>query len=79
MSDPTNGFATVNIPSTNISWTVGPREFVFKYIKYIPWLILSIALAFVLAYIKIRYMPKIYHVQSSMLIKSDRHGTEGSR
>ena len=75
MQDSNNGFATVNLPSTNISWTVGPREFIFKYIKYLPWLLASIAIALGLAYLKIRYMPRIYHVQSSMLIKSDRPGS----
>jgi len=72
MSDPNNGFTTLNIPTSNISWALGPREFVFKYIKYLPWLIICVVVAFVLAYIRIRYTTRIYHVQSSMMIKEER-------
>ncbi len=48
-----------------------PREFVLKYLKYVPWLILSTALFLVLAFIKLRYSPVVFQVQSKMLIKKD--------
>src|SRR6516164_2242820 len=71
MSEPTNGLNTNNLTTTEMSWKLGPREFVFKNIRYLPWIILSVAIASVLAYLKIRYTPKIYHIQSSLLIKND--------
>jgi tyrosine-protein kinase Etk/Wzc len=50
-----------------------PREFVLKHLKYIPWLLLSTILFLVLAFIKLRYSPVVYMVQSKMLIKKESH------
>jgi tyrosine-protein kinase Etk/Wzc len=54
-------------------WATSPKEFLFNYIRYIPLLVGAVGLFLVLAYLKIRYAPKIYRVQSSMLIKNDRN------
>src|ERR1700729_3647205 len=51
--------------------TTGPREFIMRYIKYMPWVLFSAILFGVLAYIKIRYTTPIYVVQSSLLIKNE--------
>ncbi|HTQ29209.1 MAG TPA: hypothetical protein VMI35_13820, partial [Puia sp.] len=59
-----------------VTWKLGPRDFVFKYLKYLPWLLISVILALVIAYIKIRYTTKIYIAQSSILIKTSRGGTK---
>ena len=48
-----------------------PREFMLKYLKYVPWLILSTLLFLVLAFIKLRYSPVVFQVQSKLLIKKD--------
>jgi len=56
-------------------WATSPKEFLFNYIRYIPLLVGALGLSMVLAYLKIRYAPKIYKVQSSMLIKSDRNNS----
>ena len=48
-----------------------PREFLLKNLKYLPWLILSVALFVVLAYLKLRYSTTIYDVQSKLLIKKE--------
>ena len=58
-------------------WAVGPREFVLKYVRYSPWILISASLALIFAYIKIRYTVPIYHVQSSMLIKQERNNIGG--
>jgi len=55
----------------NKSWVTGPKEFIFKYLRYLPLVILSASLFLFLAYIKIRYTTPIFRVQSSLLIKSD--------
>ncbi|HVU57458.1 MAG TPA: polysaccharide biosynthesis tyrosine autokinase [Puia sp.] len=59
------------------SWSMGPKEFIFKYLKYFPLVLASIGLFMVLAYIKIRYSTVIYRVQSSMLIQDDQKLTGG--
>src|SRR5687768_16050604 len=48
-----------------------PREFVLRYIRYIPLLIISTLLFLVLAYIKLRYSTDIYEVKSKLLVKSE--------
>jgi len=57
-----------------VSWKLGPRDFVLKNIKYIPWIILSAIVALTLAFLKIRYSTPIYLVQSSMLISNQGQG-----
>lgn len=56
-----------------------PREFVLKNLKYIPWLILSVTLFIVLAYVKLRYSTSIYDVQSKLLIKKDSRSGGGDK
>jgi len=54
-----------NTPSLDV------KEFLARYLKYLPWLIISVAIFIVIAYIKIRYSTPIYSVQSSLLIKNE--------
>jgi len=61
------------------SWAAGPRDFLFKYLRYLPWLIISLLLFLFFGYIKIRYSVPTYKVQSSLLIKSDRRGGSSER
>ncbi|MBS1947279.1 MAG: hypothetical protein JST47_05885, partial [Bacteroidetes bacterium] len=68
-----------HFPAKDNSWTIGPREFILKYIKYLPWVVISAALGLIFAYIKIRYTTPIYHAQSSMLIKSDKQNNNGDK
>jgi len=56
----------------------GLKEFLFRYLRYLPWVLLSAAIFLVLAFLKIRYTVPIYHVQSSMLVKNER-GAGGSK
>lgn len=59
------------------NWTVSPKEIIFRYLKYLPWLILSVLLFGLLAYLKIRYTVEIFRVQSSLLIKDERDQNQG--
>jgi len=54
------------------AWTFGPKDFIFKYLHYIPWLLVSMAVFGVMAYIKNRYATPIYRMQGTMLINNDR-------
>jgi tyrosine-protein kinase Etk/Wzc len=53
------------------NWAFSPREFIFKYLKYAPWLIISLAVMMILAFLRLRYSTDIYAVQGSLLIKND--------
>src|SRR5215475_5173714 len=82
MADQTTGNYNVE-PATPYSkpakntWSLGPREFVLKYLRFLPWVVICVALALVAAYVKIRYTPPIFRAQSSILIKNDRNAGEG--
>src|ERR1700690_2012889 len=71
MPELSNGNEQNNISNTELSWKIGPREFIFKYLKFIPWVIICSAIALVLGWLKIRYTTNIFPVQASMLIKDD--------
>src|SRR5450755_1401996 len=75
MSEPSNGLPHAESNSNEMSWKLGPRDFILKNLKYIPWIIICGAIALVLAYLKIRYSNPIYLVQSSMLINSSAGGS----
>jgi tyrosine-protein kinase Etk/Wzc len=75
MIEQTNGISINNSPGKDNSWTVGPKDFVLKYLRYLPWVIICVAFALVIAFLKIRWATPIYHVESSMLIKDERDNT----
>jgi capsular exopolysaccharide synthesis family protein len=54
--------------SRRIGQVINPKEFIFKYLKYLPWVLVCVAIGLALAWIKIRYTVPVYHVQSSMLV-----------
>lgn len=47
---------------------ITPRELVFKYIRYLPWLIVSVIILLAGAYIKLRYSTPIYNVSGKLLV-----------
>ena len=80
MPEAFNGLTQPESNPNSISWKLGPRDFVLKNVKYIPWLIICSAIALVLAWLKIRYSTPIYIVQSSILINNQSGaGNKGDR
>jgi tyrosine-protein kinase Etk/Wzc len=72
MSERSNGVSNTPVyVKTNNPWVAGPKDFIFKYLPYLPLLLLSIAFFLTIAYIKVRYTTQIYKVQSSLLIQND--------
>jgi capsular exopolysaccharide synthesis family protein len=47
------------------------KDFVIRYIKYLPLLLLSLVVSFFAAKIKIRYTPELFTSSGTMLIKND--------
>ncbi|MEJ7737932.1 MAG: polysaccharide biosynthesis tyrosine autokinase [Chitinophagaceae bacterium] len=45
------------------------RELFFRYLHYLPWLLLSLIIFLIAAYIKLRYTTPTYNVYGKMLIK----------
>jgi tyrosine-protein kinase Etk/Wzc len=78
MNENSNGVGKAQVyVKTNNPWVAGPKDFIFKYLHYIPLLLVSITFCLVVAYIKVRYTPQIFKVQSSLLIQNDA-GPSGS-
>lgn len=50
--------------------SITPREVILKYIRYLPWAILSIVTMLAGAYIKLRYSTPIYNVSGKLLVNS---------
>ena len=79
MSENSNGLTPPESSSNEMSWKLGPRDFILKNLKYIPWIIICGVIAMVLAFLKIRYSNPVFLVQSSMLINNSGSGVRGDR
>jgi len=51
-----------------------PREFITKYIKYLPWILFSVLVCLTLAYTKLRYSTTVYEVVGKLIIKKQSNG-----
>lgn len=74
MAENTNGITAKPDQAENL-WAISPKEFLFKYLKYLPWVLICAGIGFVMAYLKLRYAIPIYSVQSSLLIKSEQEAS----
>jgi len=54
-----------------------PRELVVKYSHYLPWVIVSVALMLLLAFINLRYSTVIYNVSGKLLVVRNSGGAGG--
>jgi tyrosine-protein kinase Etk/Wzc len=50
---------------------ISPRELVLKYLRYLPWLIASVFIMLLLAYLKLRYEIPIYKANAKLLVKKN--------
>jgi capsular exopolysaccharide synthesis family protein len=48
---------------------ISPREVLLKYLPFLPWVLASVFLFLTLAFLKLRYSPKIYNVTGTILVK----------
>lgn len=56
------------------SWVATPREFIGKYIRFLPWIILAVSIALVFAWVKLRYTMPQYSASGNMLVRSESRG-----
>ena len=52
-----------------------PREMFLKYIRFLPWVVISLAVMLLLAYLKLRYSTPIYNVSAKLLVKSNNQNS----
>lgn len=67
------------ITKQSVKATVSPRELIFKYIRYVPWLAISVAVMLVFAYLKLRYSTPIYNVSGRLLVTNQTPGGGGEK
>src|ERR1700741_4607347 len=48
-----------------------PREIFLKYIRFIPWLGISLTIMLLFAYVKLRYSTPLYSVSAKLLVKNN--------
>ena len=65
--------SSIKLPKNH---AVTPRELVYKYLPYVPWLVISVAVILTLAYIKLHYSVPIYSVAGKLLV-APRGGSAG--
>lgn len=68
----------VNNPNSEL-WNLSVRDLFYKYVRFLPWVIISVALALLVAYIYLRYATPIYSVGGTLLIKNEAQGGRGDK
>lgn len=56
---------------------ISVKDYIMRYIRYLPLFIISISIALVLSYVYLRYTTPFYNAHATMLIKTDK--SAGSR
>jgi tyrosine-protein kinase Etk/Wzc len=49
--------------------SLSPREILFKYIHYVPWVVACVLVSLLLAHLRLRYEPNIYTVSGTLMVK----------
>src|SRR6478736_911333 len=52
-------------------WNLSLKDLFYKYVRFLPLFLLSVAIALFLAFAYLRYTTRVYSATGSMLIKSD--------
>lgn len=71
-------------PNTNTNanselWNLSVRDLFYKYVRFLPWVIISVALALLVAYVYLRYATPIYNVGGTLLIKNEAQAGRGDK
>jgi len=64
---------TINTNKSEL-WNLSFRDLFFKYVRFLPLFVISVALALLAAFMYLRYAIPVYGVGGTMLIKSEQAG-----
>jgi tyrosine-protein kinase Etk/Wzc len=56
-------------------WNLSVRDIFYKYVRFLPLFLLSLAFALLIAWVYLRYATRIYGASGSMLIKNEQHAS----
>ncbi len=60
-------------------WSLSLRDLFYKYIRFIPWFALSVAVTLFGAYAYLRYATPIYSTSGTLVIKTEQQGGRGDK
>src|ERR1700761_4821573 len=58
---------------------ISPKEFIFKYLHYLPFILLGAVIGGVVGYLKVRWSVRIYHASATMLVQDDATQSSGTK
>jgi tyrosine-protein kinase Etk/Wzc len=53
-------------------WNISVKDLFFKYLRFLPFFLLSVSIMLFSAYLYLRYSTEIYSVRATLMIKSDK-------
>ena len=53
-----------------------PRELLYKYLPYLPWILVSMLLFLLAAHLKLRYQPNIYSISGTVMVKDPTRSSQ---
>lgn len=57
--------------------SISPMEMLYQNVKYLPWILLSMFIAAIIAFVYLRYTPEVFLSKGKMIIKSDNPSGSG--
>jgi len=70
---------TNNHPHKSELWSLSLRDLFYKYIRFIPWFVLSLVVAWFGAYAYLRYATPIYSTSGILVIKTEKQGSRNDK
>src|SRR6478672_10844957 len=74
MQDPSNNGNTGTSNAKTELWSLSLRDLFYKYVRFLPVFVLSVAVALFGAYAYLRYATPIYSTSSTLVIKTEQQG-----
>lgn len=60
-------------------WSLSLRDLFYKYIRFLPWFVLSVAIALFGAYAYLRYATPIYSTSATLVIKTEKQSSRSDK
>ncbi|MCW3118899.1 MAG: polysaccharide biosynthesis tyrosine autokinase, partial [Chitinophagaceae bacterium] len=54
-------------------WNISVKDLFFKYLRFLPLFLLSVAIMLFAAYLYLRYATEIFQVRATLMIKNDKN------
>jgi tyrosine-protein kinase Etk/Wzc len=64
-------------PQENESIKISVKDFLMRYVRYLPLFIISVSIALTLAYVYLRYTMPLYNARATLLMKTDKSSPLG--